>query len=464
MTTNKYKILFMFALCSFLAPFINSSLNLALPLIGKQFGMHLVAMGWVATVFFLSTAVFLLPMGRLADIVGRKKIFMNGTIIFTLATFICGLSNSGLFLILARAVQGLGYAMIFGTTMTILVSIFPPQERGYALGINIAGIYLGNSFGPVLGSFISQQLGWPFVFFLAALLGVFVIFMSRIYLKPGHDHRHADGEKFDIRGSLLYAIAVISMLYGTTLLPHATGFIVAGSGIIALITFFFVEKITTHPVFDINLLLKNRRFAFSNLAAILNFTASFAVPFLMSLYLQYAHELSPQKAGLLLLIAAATIALFSPLSGRLADRHDARIIASFGLTLAATSLLILSIILCTNTSLSVITMLLFFFGTGLGFFASPNSHAAMESVSVRHVGQASSLLSTMRSFGQTMSMGISMLIFSLIIGKVSISCDVVPQLIQSIRIIFFIFSALFIGAVAASYAQGKGYRLGEEKI
>lgn len=464
MTRETYKLIFMFALCSFLTPFIGSSINLALPIIGAEFGMNIVNLGWVATIFLLTTSVFLIPMGRVADLVGRKKIFMSGIVIFTLASFACSIASSGAFLMGTRIIQGIGSAMIFSTAMAILVTAVPQNRRGSALGLTTAGVYLGNSLGPVLGGIITQSLGWRYIFATAATLGTIVAFLARYNLNGSHDHAHAQGERFDFMGTLLYAAAVSSMLYGTTRLPSSTGYVLIATGIITLILFCIVENLIQQPVFDVRLLLKNKRFALANMAALLNFCASFAVPFCLSMYLQFNSVLSPRQAGMILIIAALGMILFSPISGRLADKKDTRILAALGMGCTAFSLFALSIILSPTTPQVAIAACLFVFGVGLSLFANPNTHAAMEAVSPRHSGLAAALLNTMRTFGQTMSMGISMMVFSLVVGTVSISSDVVPQLIQGIKIIFLIFGIFCIVGIFASLARDKGPVAGKKKI
>jgi len=459
MIPNKNKILFIFALCGFLTPFIGSAINLALPVIGDEFSINIISLGWVVTIFFLSNAVFLVPFGRLADILGRRKIFLIGILIFTLTSILCSLANSSLLLLTARALQGLGSAMIFGTSTAILVSIFQPRERGKALGLYATGVYVGFSVGPVLGGFITQYFGWRYIFVTAALLSTVALVMSYMYIKD--EWAHAKGENFDIKGSILYAVSIVAMLYGTSMLPCISGYIVVISGILTLVVFCFFENSIKHPVFDIDLLLKNRKFAMANLAALFNFSAAAAVPFVLGIYLQYAKGLQPNKAGFVMLISAIAMILGSPIAGRLSDTKDQRIIASLGLAFSAIALLVMSFVLDINTSLYLLAFLLFLFGFGLSIFATPNTHAAMESVTTRHLGIASSLLGTVRVFGQTMSMGITMLIFSLTIGKVKISKEVLPQLIQSSRIIFLILGLLCICGVFASLARGKKR---EEKI
>lgn len=455
MNRDTYKLLFMFSLCSFLTPFIGSSINLALPLIGKEFDMNIVNIGWIASIFFLSNAVFLVPLGRVADLVGRKKIFMAGIITFTLTSFLCSFASSSVFLIAARALQGFGSAMIFGTAMAIMVSTVSPQQRGRAMGINTVGVYLGSSLGPVLGGFITQTFGWRYIFVTAGIVGTIVTIMAFLYLNDTHDHAHAKGERFDSIGSILYAIGIIALLRGTTMLPSLAGYATLALGFITLIVFGIVEDYIKHPVFEVRLLLKNRQLLLANIANLLSFCASFAVTFLLSMYLQYSKEMSPQQAGLVLLVSALTMMIFAPIGGRLADKKDTRIIAAFGMGAAATALIVFSLVLSPSTSIYTIALLLFCFGMGVSIFGSPNTHAAMSAVSHRHLGLASSLLGTMRVFGQTVGMGISMLVLSLIVGKVSISREMVPQLIHSIRIVFLIFGILCIGGVFASLARNK---------
>lgn len=460
--SHKFKLLLMFGLCSFLTPFIGSSINLAIPKIGHDFDMNIVSLGWIATIYLLSTAVFLVPLGRLADIVGRKKIFLFGIIIFTIASILCAISTSGIFILSARALQGLGSAMIFGTSMALLVSMFPPKERGKALGINATGVYTGSSMGPVLGGFITQYFGWRYIFVFATIIAAIVSIMAFKLLT--HEDGQSKGEKFDLKGSILYGISVIAMLYGTTLLPAISGYAVIFAGITTFVIFCIIEDKTKHPVFHIDLLLKNKKFAMSNLAALLNFSAAFGIPFLLSMYLQYIRGFQPNQAGLILLISAITMVFGSPLSGRLSDKKDPRILASLGMTIASFGLLTISFILSPTTPIYLIAIGMFIFGFGMSLFATPNTHAAMESVTPRHLGLASSIFATMRMFGQTVSMGITMLVLSLMVGKVSGSSAVAPKLMHATQVTLFIFGLICVACVFVSFARGARCDIPEEKV
>lgn len=453
LVVNKFKLLFMFGVCSFLPTFIGRSIDLSLPSIGKEFGMTIISLSWIITAYILTTAVLVVPFGRLADVVGRKKIFILGTIFFTITTILCSLACSGIFLITARILQGAASAMIFGTATALLVAIFPPRERGKAIGISVSGVYLGGTLGPSIGGIMTQYLGWRSLFFLTTILSVIVVILALVYLNDESTESH--GEPFDFVGSILYALSTVVLLYGTTVLPALTGYFIMLTGIILFIVFCIVEDYIKHPVFDINLLLKNKAFAMANLAALLNFSAAFAVMFLMSLFLQYIKGMDPKTAGLIILAGPTTMFIGSPLAGMLSDKIDPRIVASIGMALTSAALLAMSLIMNANTPLYLIMGLLFIFGAGISLFASPNTNAAMSSVAKRHLGVAASIINSMRLFGQTISMGITMLVLSLFVGKVEISRLVYPQLMSSIRVTYLILGLLCLIGIFASMARGR---------
>ncbi len=422
---NQKVLLWIFGISGFLPPFMGAAVNIALPAIGKDFSLNVVTLSWVATAFILSAAVFLLPFGRLADIYGRKKIFLIGLILFVITSVLCGLSSSGVMLIIARSSQGLASAMIFGTSMAILTDVFPPQQRGKAIGIIIASVYLGSSLGPVLGGIITLLKG---------------------------EWAEAKGESFDLLGSVIYAFASVLTLCGFTLLPTFDGYVFVGSGILLFVLFGAVESKRKYPVFNINLLLKNRVFAFSCLAALINYSATFGTGFLLSLYLQYAKGMEPKHAGLILLAQPVIMTIASPFAGRLSDRIDAGVVASVGMAFVAVALFALSLLTPETKLWQLITALLVL-GIGFGLFSSPNTNAIMSSVEKKHLGVTSSVLSTMRLFGQMISMGLIMLVLSLMVGKVNLSADTVPQFMVSSRLLFLIFALLCTLGIFASFSR-----------
>jgi len=193
---SKKVVVFVAAIGSFVTAFMSSSVNIALPSIGAEFMMNAILLSWVATAYLLATAVFLIPFGRMADIIGRKRIYLYGFFVFTAASAFCGISNSVVMLILFRALQGIGSAMIFGTGTAILTSVFSAGERGKALGINVAVTYLGLSLGPSLGGVLTQNFGWRSIFLVNAPLELVVIILVLWKLKS--EWADAVGEKFDL--------------------------------------------------------------------------------------------------------------------------------------------------------------------------------------------------------------------------------------------------------------------------
>ncbi|MEM0215313.1 MAG: MFS transporter [Archaeoglobaceae archaeon] len=447
---QKKLVLIASTIASFLTPFMGSAVNLALPSIEKEFELDAIFLAWITTAFLLSTAMFLVPMGRLGDIKGRKSLFVLGLLIFTLSSLLCSLAISGESLVVFRFLQGIGSAMIASTGVAMLTSAYPPQERGKVIGINTSAVYVGLSSGPILGGLITQHLGWRALFLFPLFIAFFAIFAI---LKVKQEWAEAKGEKFDLTGSLMYTISLFMLIYGFSHLPETLGFLLVFGGILALILFALIEGRTSEPVLNVKMFRKNTVFAMSNLAALLNYSATFAVAFLMSLYLQYIKELSPQEAGLILLAQPVVMALFSPIAGALSDKIEPRIVASIGMALTALSLFLFSII-SSETPMEYIIGNLILIGFGFGLFSSPNTNAVMSSVERKFYGLASATLATMRVIGQAFSMGLVTLIFALLIGKSRIP-EVLPDFIIALKTAFVVSAVLCIFGVFASLARGK---------
>ncbi|MEO0140403.1 MAG: MFS transporter [candidate division WOR-3 bacterium] len=449
---SKNVVLFITATSSFLTPLMGSAVNLALPALGKEFGMDAVTLAWVSTAYLLSAAAFLVPFGRIADIFGRKKVFLFGIATLTITSLFCGFAPSSGFLILFRVLQGLGGAMIFGTGVAILTSVYPKEERGKALGINTASVYLGLSAGPFLGGIITQYLGWRFVFFMNLPICLFIIAMVLWRLRG--EWAGARGERVDILGSLVYALSITGFIYGLSHMPSALGGVLIGCGILGFMGFIIWELRAKSPVLDVRLFGLNRVFAMSNLAALINYAATFAVGFLVSLYLQYVKGLSPQFAGIVMISQPVVQAGFSPVSGRLSDRIEPRIVSSVGMGLSSLGLLLMAFVTRT-TPLGLIILNLIVLGLGFALFSSPNTNAVMSSVEQRFYGVASGTLGTMRLVGNMLSMATVMLIFAIIIGKTQITSQTTEIFLRSMRVAFFLFSGVCAAGVVPSMVRGR---------
>ncbi|MEG6523564.1 MFS transporter [Desulfotomaculum sp. 1211_IL3151] len=447
---------------SFLTPFMGSAINLAIPSIGKEFNSNALLLSWVATSYILASATFLVPFGRLADIVGRKKIFLLGIIAFTLSSFFCGFAWSINSLILFRVLQGIGSAMIFGTGMAILTSVFPPQERGKVLGINVATVYTGLSLGPVLGGVLNHNLGWQSIFYLTALISLVVLLFSIAKLKG--EWAGAKGEPFDLLGSLLYSVGLVTFMYGISAIDSVVwAKYVLAIGLVVLITFVFYEMKVTHPVLKIGLFSKNITFAFSNLAALINYSATFALGFLLSMYLQVVLGYNSQTAGLILLSQPVLMALLSPYAGTLSDRIDPRIVSSWGMAISTLGLFIFCF-LTKTTPIWLVVLNLGLLGIGFALFSSPNTNSVMGSVEKKFYGVASSTLGTMRLTGQTISMAVVTLLLTIYIGEVNLSSADPDSLLKGTKTAFIVFTVMCFGGIFASLARGKANSVQEARV
>ncbi|MBN1691446.1 MAG: MFS transporter, partial [Dehalococcoidia bacterium] len=273
--SHKATVLLVTSIAAFVTPFMGASVNIALPSIGDEFATDAITLSWIATSFILCAAVFLIPMGRIADIGGRKKVFIWGGAIFGAASVFCALAWSAEMLIAARVLQGVGGAMLFGTSAAIISSVYPPGERGHAMGINIGIVYLGLSLGPFLGGLMTQYLGWRSIFWLNTFLCTLLVVVTVWKLKA--EWAEAQGEKFDLFGSIVYGMGLVTLMYGLSELPSLPGFISLGAGLFILLIFLKWESAITSPILDIDLFAHNRVFAFSNLAAFIHYSATFAV-------------------------------------------------------------------------------------------------------------------------------------------------------------------------------------------
>jgi EmrB/QacA subfamily drug resistance transporter len=449
--TKRGMILFVVLLSSFITPFMSSSVNIALPAIAKRFSLDAVTLNWVATSYLLATAVFLLPMGRIADIYGRARVFALGMAIFTVSTLAAGLSQSIIVLILARMVQGIGSAFIFSTGIAMLSAAYGPEVRGKMIGYSIATVYIGLTAGPFLGGWLTQQYSWRMIFLAVVPLSIAAFFLT---LKTASSEgKCVQGCDMDYTGSLAYAIGLFLTIYGFSRLP-GEGYYLVTTGFCVLAAFIMWEKKSPNPLFDLRLFTSNRIFLFSNLAALINYAATFASGFILSLYLQYIKGMTPKEAGLVLVSSPVVMAVITPLAGRLSDKINARILSSAGM--AVTALGLASLIFLTEKSGTFyIVVSLLILGIGFGIFSSPNTNAIMGSVDKNVYGIASGMLATMRLTGQTISMAVVMVIFSVIIGHVEIAPSYYSSFIQAVRLCFILNAALCMLGVFASLARDK---------
>lgn len=435
-----------------MGPFIISSVNVALPTIQKEFNADAVQLSWVATALLLAVAVTLVPAGRIADIHGRKKVFIWGLVFYTLASMLAVFANSIEMLIFLRAFQGFGAAMTVTTGMAIITSIFPPQKRGRAIGIYVSAVYVGLSVGPFAGGILTQHIGWRSLFIIVLPFGIASIYMALKYLKG--EWADAKGEKLDIIGSILYGFSILSLVIGASRPTSKWGVLLIVIGIIFMVAFVWQELRVRFPVFEVKLFTENKLFAFSSLAALIHYAATFAITFLISLYLQYIKGLSPQFAGMIIVAQPIIMAIFSPLAGKWSDRIEPRKIASTGMGITALGLLLFALI-GRETGLLYIVCTLVMLGFGFAMFSSPNMNAIMGSVEKRYFGIASGTVATMRLIGQMVSMAIAMVLFAIFIGREEIAPANYDQFLKCVNISFAIFMLMCVVGVFFSLFRGE---------
>lgn len=437
---------------TFAVTFMSSSINVALPSIGYDFSCNAAMLSWIISSYLLSSAVILLPMGRISDLIGRKKVFSSGTVLFAVFTFLCGFSWSITSLIAFRVLQGLAASMIFSTGMAIISSVYPPEKRGKAMGLSITATYAGLSMGPVFGGILCQRLGWQSIFCVTAVICTIVTFY--IWNNIHVDWLGEKNEKFDIIGSIIYIFALLVSLLSLSFIAKiiwAKYTLIVG--ILLFMAFYFYEKKYPYPILNISIFRKNTAFIFSNLAAMINYGSTYAVIFLLSLYLQIVRGYSPQTTGLILLVQSVFMAIFASKAGSLSDVIEPRILATYGIGLNTLGLFIYTFI-SPSTPIAFIVVLLALMGLGYALFSSPNSNAIMASVEKRHYGIASSFMATMRVVGQSLSMAIATLIISFYMGTAALGPENADLLLRVIKATFIISAVFSSFGIFASLARG----------
>jgi len=441
-------VLIVTSIIGFIYPFMVSSINVALPAIAKEFSMPAVLLGWVTTSYTLVSAVLQIPMGRLADILGRKKIFTTGLIIQLIATFFCGIASSPAWLIGARVVQAIGASMTFSTTMALLSSAVAPQHRGKAIGTYMSIVYVGMSVGPFVGGVMTQHLplSWRSIFFLNLVLCLLLVVL--IFWKLKDEWVDAKGEKYDTIGAIAYSLSLGVLMYGFSNVVSTIGKILIPLGVLSISGFIWLETRAKSPVLNINLFRRNPTFLFSNLATMINYGSTGAISFFLSIYLQTIKGISPQIAGLILITQPVIMVITAFISSRFTGRFDPRRVAAIGMAFTCVGLALLALLNQASPIISVIGGLIMV-GIGFGLFISPNTEVVMSSVEKRYLGVASGVIGTMRSLGGMVAMGSAIILFSIYLGSAQIVPQYFPAFIASLRVAFIVFSILcFVGIFA----------------
>lgn len=449
---KELSILLVVSITSFMGTFLVSSVNIALPSIESDFSLNAVQLSWIITSFLLATSLFMLPSGSWGDRSDNRKLFKLGLLLFTLSSAVCYIAPDGYWLIFARFIQGIGTAFMSTTGQAILVASFPAKKRGQVLGISVASVYTGLALGPLIGGIITQHAGWRSLFLIAVFFGIACIGVAHVFLKSEKKKEEVKGSS-DIKGTALFMIGLTAMVFGSSQIPDLSGWLLMGAAFILLILFWRYESTLEHPLFDTRLYSHNRLFTYSSLSALINYTATFAIVFFLSLYLQKIQGLSPSDAGAVIVAQPVMMAIFSPVVGKLSDKIQPRYFATAGMAMCSIGLGMLAF-LDADTPIWIIVSILIWVGLGFALFSSPNMNTIMSSVDRSQYGQASGLAASMRVFGQIISMSIVTFLFSLFFGNRSIEAVPHEVFLKAMRLGFMIFSLIGIPGIYFSYFRG----------
>jgi len=438
---------------SFATAFSGSATNLAIPAMGTYFNMGAASVGWITTAYVIVIAAMAVPFGKIADSTSRKYMLAAGVAVFGVASVAAVFMGSVAGILAMRAIMGIGAAMIFASNMPIAINAFPGNERGKAIGIVTSGIYTGLAIGPALGGFLNNLFGWQAIF----LFGAAIAFASMILTLTGvaDDRQKKTGAKFDLGGNIVYILMIICLIYGLTALNSIRfGWAFLLCGVILGVLFVRIELRFENPVIDVRIFAEDRVFTLSNLTALFNYSATFALGYFVSIYLQVAQGLSSQTAGLVMMMQPILMAVFSPWTGRMSDRIPAYKLASSGMAVCALTLLFFAFAY-VGMPIWAVCAALAAAGFGIALFSSPNTNVIMSCVPPQKFAVANSIVSTMRTSGQTIGMAIITLVVSGTIGNVSLYEVPAADLIHTMHICFFIFTGLCILGIFMSMQRRK---------
>jgi len=416
---SKWTVLWIVSIGVFMATLDSSIVNISLPRISSSFGVPLSGtVEWVIIGYLVVVAGTLLSLGRLSDIFGRKMLWVAGLGVFTAGSALCGAAPSLEFLVIARALQGIGGSMIMANSPALTTSAFPAGERGRALGIVAAVVAIGISAGPTLGGIITNHFSWRWIFYINVPVGIIGIIATLVLLSE--TGRSVEKQRFDPIGAILLCACLTCLMLGMSFgqelgwrSPRIIGLFVAGLWLFP--AFIFYERSSDQPILDLTL-FRNRLFSAALLSSFLSFMALFAVMFLMPFYLEELMGIPPQRAGLMMTAVPLTISIIAPVSGWLSDRYGSRILSSLGLAMSSAALWNIAHLTQHSSHLDIIWPLVMA-GLGQALFQSPNNNAIMGSVPVNRLGIASSVLATVRTLGQGFSVAMAGAVFTSLGGS-----------------------------------------------
>lgn len=437
---------------SIIGPLGMASVNIAIPNLAADLQANAKMVSWLPTLFILSTVIFMLPASKLADNYGRKRIYTYGLALNAFSSFMCALGTSIEWVLFWRFVQGGGSAMIFGTGVAIITSVTPSHKRGAALGVAAACVYIGLSIAPAVGGWLTELWGWRSVFLFQAPIVIALLLLIKMRLSG--EWKNEEKTRYDWWGTGIFAVFSSSLVYGLSILPNIFGIMMLGLSAISLALFILHQSRSRRPLIRVQMFRESRVFSMSLTTSLLMYASNFPLAFLMSLYLQYVKGLSPSHAGQIILLQAVSMAIMAPLSGKLADRFQSRLVATLGCVIVACGLLVLSL-MNTNTSVTYIASSLLLIGVGFGLFSTPNNNAIMGSAKSHEVGVASASMNLSRTIGNLFGMSLVNLMVHYYLGDAQFTQEQNPALVHTIEMALSMSLAFVVVACVMSAFRGK---------
>lgn len=446
-TARRNIILATTSIGSIINPLLNTMVIIAAPFFGNVFNVSARDLGWLSTAFILANAIALIPATWIVDKIGYKKSYLIGSLIVAISCLLTVFASNYPLIIALRAASGLGISFVMITSVALITQIFPSEKRGFAIGLNSMMIYLGLTLGPFLGGIIVETLGWKSIFYLISPLifttGILVyILINTEFTNPV--------KKPDLWGILFYGIATFCMMFGLATITDTLSPFIVASGLILFILFIRHEFHHSNPVLHVSLFKQNKRFSRASFAALLNYSASYAVVYMMSLYLQTVGNRSATESGLIILVQALIQVIATPIAGKFADKYDSKYLSTGGMILTTIGLILLAnISLNSDVNRSYILIIQILIGLGIAFFTTPNSTDIMNSVPKCEYSTASGIISAVRQYGMLISMAICMSSISIIVGSYEIlSEDVYDEFLIAFQYAMYFCAGLSgIGAI-----------------
>lgn len=426
--------------------FTSNAVSVALPSIASYFHISNILQNWIVTIFLLTIAATSVPFGKICGKYGLKKTTIIGLIIYVIGSFLSGAAINSDFLLLSRVIQGIGASILFVTGMAIITTEIPPEKRGQAIGLNVSGVYIGLTLAPTLGGILVYNFDWRSIFYI--MIPIAIIALLILYFKIDKEWKIDSNINIDKQGSVLYMIGIILLLYGFSILNTITGLILTIVGLIILILFGKFELNLTNPIYNIRL-FKSKVYTSANIASLISYLATFVVTYILNYYFQYIQGLNSQTTGIILIVTPLLMAIMAPFAGKLSDKMNAQLLSAIGMGFVTIAMLILCF-LSKTTPLYWIIIAMILQGIGYGLFSSPNNNTIMSSVDKKEAGTASASLSTVRTLGQTFSLGMLTVIFAFIMGNVMIQPSNYNLLLQSCQMSMIISTILGVFAVILS--------------